>query len=617
MAYSIANHTGTTEAKTSNARSLVWHLAVLCLALSAPILVVAALLAWSNVITERGRVEQEALNVARQTAAAIDRRFTDLIATANSLALSQSLQESDLDRFDAHGRKVYQATGLNVILRNRNSQQLTNSRVPRGTPLPVSIERETDQAVTATKKAFVSNLTLGAVTQRPLFLVSVPVLRDSEIIYILSLTVDPATIHDLIHETAISTGWAVTVADRKGSVVAHTSDDETLVNQQLPMPLREEFTKREGVKFAGYLAGDDQPVLTAFSTSRLSGWYAVVTVPSELVLAPLYRSLVILSSVGIAIITLSLGLAVLFSRRIDRPVSALTEQAARLAGGETVRQLTTPVSEVNELSNALVKADRYRRETDSTLRSHEQNLRALQFELLHASRLSTMGQMATALAHELNQPLGAATNYLNAALLTLKADHSDASQRAQTRIERAAEQTIRAGIILARLRDFITRGETERSVVRAQQLVEDATALALIGVNDPSLQIKFNFEKKERPILVDRIQIQQVIFNLVRNAIEATEQKTPREIVVATRAPTDEELEISVTDNGSGLPQDSEAVFEAFKTTKMTGMGVGLSICRTIIEAHGGHIWAEPRPGGGAIFRFTVPYAPSEEAIHG
>jgi len=126
-----------------------------------------------------------------------------------------------------------------------------------------------------------------------------------------------------------------------------------------------------------------------------------------------------------------------------------------------------------------------------------------------------------------------------------------------------------------------------------------------------------DFTGDERPVLADPIQIQQVVFNLVRNALEATEGKTPREIIVATRAATTAELEISVADTGSRLPKGPEAVFQPFAASKAKGMGIGLSICRTIVEAHGGCLWAEHRPGGGAVFRFTLPAAAPEEAIHG
>jgi two-component system sensor kinase FixL len=167
------------------------------------------------------------------------------------------------------------------------------------------------------------------------------------------------------------------------------------------------------------------------------------------------------------------------------------------------------------------------------------------------------------------------------------------------------------------LRDYIGRGEIHKRIVSARELIEDAVELALVGMKDPSLQVRFDFAEQQRSILVDRIQIQQVVFNLVRNALEATEGKVPREVVVAARADMKAELEISVADTGPGLPADPEAVFQPFTTTKAKGMGIGLTICRTIVEAHGGRLWAEQRAGGGAVFRFTLPAAVlPEEAGH-
>ena len=248
-------------------------------------------------------------------------------------------------------------------------------------------------------------------------------------------------------------------------------------------------------------------------------------------------------------------------------------------------------------------------------REAHERLRELQAQVLHASRLSAMGQMAAALAHELNQPLGAAVNFVNAARMTRRGSTPDGVERAQARLEKAAEQTVRAGAILRRLRDFVTRGETDKRVVNARRLVEDAVALALVGKRDPELRMCLAFDPSDPAILADSIQIQQVVFNLVRNALEAMDGRAARELVVTTKAAGVTEVEISVADTGSGLPSDPEVLFTPFATSKPTGMGIGLSICRTIVEAHGGHLLAEHRPGGGAVFRFTVPAAQPREAI--
>lgn len=248
-------------------------------------------------------------------------------------------------------------------------------------------------------------------------------------------------------------------------------------------------------------------------------------------------------------------------------------------------------------------------------RNAEERLRELQAQVLHASRLSAMGQMAAALAHELNQPLGAAANFLNAARTILQSGMQDASQRALARLDKAAEQTIRAGAILRQLRDFVSRGETDKRVINARRLIEDAVALALVGKRDPELQVRFAFDPSDPSILADRVQIQQVIFNLVRNALEAMADHPSREILVTTTGCSEAEVEISVADSGPGLPSDPETLFKPFASSKPTGMGIGLSICRAIVEAHGGRLRAESRPGGGALFRFTVPAAKAREVF--
>lgn len=590
-------------------RPLAWHLAALCFALILPILILAGTLGWSYAQSERRRIEQDALSTAHEVMAAIDRELAGLIATTKVLALSRSLQRDDLEGFDAAARDVYYQIGINVVLRDRKSQQVVNTRLPRGTPLPTNVETGSDRAALETKQPVVSNLFIGGVTRSPLFIVNVPVLRDGEVIYFLNLSLPPERIRDVILGTDLRPGWTAAVADRRNFVVAHSSHHEAMLNQQLPVSLRSQGTNRDGVVSEQDSAGD-QTALMAFSRSQFSGWIAAVTVPADQMVAPLRHLLFGLIGGGAAILALSIGLALVFSRRIGAPVDALGVQAARLGRGEVVHRLATPVREVNKLSLVLSEADRQRH-------AAEERLRELQLELLRASRLSAMGQMAAAIAHEVNQPLGATTNYIGAARIALKGARAEASIRALTLIERAGEQTLRAGAIVGRLRDFIARGETEKSIVSPRQLIEDAVALALVGAGGPNLRLQFAFDPHECPILVDRIQIQQVVFNIVRNALEATEGSASREIVVATRAATNAELEISVADNGPGLPEDREAVFRPFATTKAQGMGIGLAICRTIIEAHGGRLGAESRPGGGAVFHFTLPMAPSEGVAHG
>lgn len=243
----------------------------------------------------------------------------------------------------------------------------------------------------------------------------------------------------------------------------------------------------------------------------------------------------------------------------------------------------------------------------------EARLQELQSELVHISRLTALGEMASTLAHELNQPLSAISNYLRGSVRLLGAEEIP-RERLTEALEKASEQTLRAGEIIRRLRDFVSRGETERRVESLPKLIEEASALALVGVKEHGIRVQFDLDPAVDLVLADRVQIQQVVLNLIRNAIDAMEDSVRRELHVSVRPAEEHLVQVSVADTGPGVsPEMIDQLFQPFITTKRHGMGVGLSISRTIIEAHGGRIWAEPTPGGGATFHFTLRGVEDEE----
>jgi len=245
----------------------------------------------------------------------------------------------------------------------------------------------------------------------------------------------------------------------------------------------------------------------------------------------------------------------------------------------------------------------------------EARLQELQSELVHVSRLTAMGEMASALAHELNQPLSAIANYMKGSRRLLADSRDERAGILRDAMDKAAEQALRAGDIIRRLRDFVARGESERRVEDVKKLVEEASALALVGVRDKGVRVQFNFDPGSDFVLADKVQVQQVLLNLIRNAIEAMEGSERRELVIATAAAPDDMVEISVTDTGAGIaPEIAAQLFQPFVTSKRQGMGVGLSISRTIVEAHGGSIAPRSNPGGGTIFCVTLPAVRKEEA---
>jgi len=238
----------------------------------------------------------------------------------------------------------------------------------------------------------------------------------------------------------------------------------------------------------------------------------------------------------------------------------------------------------------------------------EARLQELQSELVQISRLTAMGEMASALAHELNQPLSSITNYLRGSRRLLEESKDEQTGPVRDAVNKAADQALRAGQIIRRLREYVAHGEHEKRVESLSKLVEEAGALALVGARETGVRVRFDFSPSLDFTLADRIQIQQVIVNLIRNAIEAMEESPRRELTVSTLATDDGMVQVSVADTGCGIPPDiAEQLFQPFFTTKPQGMGVGLSISRAIVQEHGGNIWIEPNPIGGTIFRVTLP----------
>ena len=225
-----------------------------------------------------------------------------------------------------------------------------------------------------------------------------------------------------------------------------------------------------------------------------------------------------------------------------------------------------------------------------------------------------MGTMASTLAHELNQPLTAITNYAEAAGPLITSEKPQEREIVQEIFQDMAAQAMRAGGIVRRLREFISRGEVEKRVEDVPRMINEAAALALVGARERGVAASFEIDAEATPILADKVQSQQVLINLIRNAVEAMDGSPVRELVIASRLREDGRVVISVADSGPGIaPAIAEQLFHAFVSTKGSGMGLGLSICRTIVEAHGGRIRSVASEMGGAKFEIMLPRPPMEE----
>ncbi|HWU72305.1 MAG TPA: PAS domain S-box protein [Sphingomonas sp.] len=240
----------------------------------------------------------------------------------------------------------------------------------------------------------------------------------------------------------------------------------------------------------------------------------------------------------------------------------------------------------------------------------EQRLSELSAELAHISRQRAMSELAADLAHELNQPLSATANFIAAARMLI--EQGGGGERVADLLHMAEEQTQRSGDIIRRLRDFLAKRDIEMRSESLDAVVRDAVALVFFGSGREEIELIYDLDPTSDTIFADRVQIQQVLVNLLRNAVEALralDPGHPRQIVIQSQSKPDDLVELAIMDTGPGIPEAlSEQLYGRFSTTKSgTAMGIGLSISRRIVEAHGGVLTAENQPDGGAVFRFTLP----------
>ena len=244
--------------------------------------------------------------------------------------------------------------------------------------------------------------------------------------------------------------------------------------------------------------------------------------------------------------------------------------------------------------------------------AHESRVQELQAELAHASRLSAVGTLASALAHELNQPLTAIANYMSAARDILQNKDSAELDMLREAFAEAAEQSLRAGQIVRRLRDYVSKREIVRERVPIARIISEATTIGLVGAREKGVSWSIDAGRAGE-VMGDRVQLQQVMVNLMRNAVEAMQTQPVKMLTIIADRIEPGRVEVTVTDTGTGLdPEVAANLFQPFLTTKRHGMGLGLSICKTIVEAHGGELDAFPNPAGGTVFRFTLAGAMKE-----
>ncbi len=256
-----------------------------------------------------------------------------------------------------------------------------------------------------------------------------------------------------------------------------------------------------------------------------------------------------------------------------------------------------------------------RKLAEAKVREQSRRMGELRNELFHVSRLSELSQMGSVLAHELNQPLTAITNYVQAAKRMMEREKSEVPERVFESMDKASAQAVRAGEIIRRLRQFADKDEGGITNEDVGAVVREACDLGQIGQGEAGVVVEANIESGLTPVLIDRIQVQQVVVNLLRNSLDALAGQRNGHVEIKVSGGDDGGVMVAVIDNGPGMPEDvAKNLFQPFLTTKDDGMGIGLSISRSIVENHGGALECEETPGGGTTFRFTLPPTNDGEA---
>jgi len=577
--------------------SLQMRLAVLVIVSVLPLLLFVLGQQYRAYQEERALAGRRALDIARSITLAVERNVQTQIAILEVLAGSISLHLGDLDGFRQRVEQVVaeQLPGSNVLLFEKSGQQVMNLNLPSGAALPVRQTLDSLNKVFATGRPAVSDMFFGIVMRRPVVSIEVPVKGpNGDVRYSLAINPPLTSFAEIIRQRQLPDDWVASVFDGNGVIIARTPNADQFIGQKASASfLPSLLGSREGIVVSKSLEG--VPLLSAFTHAADFSWSVGIGVPEASLVQPALDSALRTLAVGGALLLTGLALAHRVARTVTGPIMAMR----RLVTLEEAAGAPPPTGlrEVDDVVQAFHAALERRRHS-------EQQVQTLTAELVHTSRLSAMGQLSSSIAHELNQPLTAVMNYTEAARHAMDAG---ASPRASELLGKAAVQAERAGQIMRRLRSLVEKGPAERTTESLSRVVEEASALASTGARLDGIEVVFDLARDLPPIEIDKIQIQQVVVNLVRNAVEVLRHAPQRRLIVRTAAATAGRQEVSVIDTGPGIaPEIAAQLFQPFVTTKKDGMGIGLSISRSIVEAHGGRLWAEANPGGGTILRFTV-----------
>ncbi len=586
------------------------HLGIFTAVLAAPILVFVGFLLWQIAANERTRLEDEAGDVARNVAVALDQEIAGLAASLDVLALSTNLQSGDFQAFYNQAKQFAERQeGIAPVLFDLSGRQLVNVRVPWGEPLP-SGNMPIEGAIREPGRAVVTDLFKGRVSSELVFGITTLVRRGGAPAYVLAFSLSQSRLQNIIARAEHPASYTVSIVDRAGVIMARTPRPEDFVGKLATQDLRDSTVGLEGT-WAGTTA-DGIPVFGAYSRSRLTGFVAAVGIRYAELNEPLWRSLSLFAAIGIVIVALSVVLGLLFGQRITAPIRQLSERAEALGRGEPVEPLHTRLAEANQVGARLAYASQSLQEREADLREANEEAQRFAYIVSHDLRSPLVNIMG------FTSELEALREDTFRRLEALRGpDVSPADQKADKQLGEDFDEAIsfiRTSISkMDRLINAILKLSREgRRDFRPERV--DMTALIEAIRKNATVQAEAANATIEvsrlPPIASDRLALEQIFSNLVENAIKYLRPGVPGEIEVTGRV-RGPNVVYEVRDNGRGIdPKDRDRVFELFRragTQDRPGEGIGLAHVRALVRRLGGTITLTSKPGQGSTFSVVLP----------
>ncbi len=639
--------TGSTLPAPRSGWSIRTLLALLGVGLLVPTLLFAGLLLWWIGNLEAERTRTSVLETARRTALAVDRNIGSMLGAMQVLATSANLARGDLEAFHRQAVEASGVLGVNISLRGLDSQQLVNARLPWGTPLPMGSDPGTDRIVIEQRTIAVSDLIVGRVAREPIVVISLPVLRNGQVSYLLSASIDSERLSQILREQGVPVDWVVAAVDRRNVILARNVETERFVGQTATSDLIQNTQGREGV-WSG-TSRDGKDVIAGYARSRIADWRIAVGGPVTSVRAPIAFSLQYLLMIGIVGVAASILLAMWLSRLVSQPLARLADGSQRLArgeilpfGGSRVREIASLEQSLSDAARAIVERERERDRAAAELQTLNQTLEARvaertaelstanvalreemagrarsEAQLRQLQKMEAVGQLTGGIAHDFNNMLAVIISSLNLLQRRIAKGDTNVGRFADAALDGAQ----RAASLTQRLLAFSRQQALSPAVTDVNRLVGTMSELLSRTLGE-TIRLETVLAGGLWKAHIDPSQLESAILNLAVNARDAMPEggrltiETANAYLDDTYAASHGEVTpgqyvlIAVTDTGSGMDADVLAkAFEPFFTTKPVGRGTGLGLSQVygFVKQSGGHIKIYSEPGHGTTMKLYLP----------